>query len=125
MPFFTNQLKKLTTFKTKETILKLKMKILFVCSFNQQRSPTAEKIFKDKYEVKSAGVFSEKNPVTEEMLKWADKVIVMEEEHKIAINRNFPGYEEKISVLNIEDEYYYNDPELVEMLIKKMKQLGL
>ena len=101
---------------------KEKLKILFVCSFNQQRSPTAEKLFKNEYDTKSAGIYSEEKPVTRELLDWADQILVMEEEHKIDIIRNFPGYDYKITVLNIPDMYNYDNPELVRLLKKKVTE---
>jgi len=59
--------------------------ILFVCSANIDRSPTAEHIYANQtgLEVKSAGVgWYAQQPVTTELLQWADVVLCMEEEHK-------------------------------------------
>ena len=56
-------------------------KILFVCNANMYRSPTAEAMYKNdkRYSVKSAGVWEgSKNLLTEELLEWADIVLVME-----------------------------------------------
>ena len=60
-------------------------KILFVCSANIDRSPTAEHIYANQtdLEVKSAGVGCyAQQPVTTELLQWADVVLCMEDEHK-------------------------------------------
>jgi len=61
------------------------LKILFVCSMNQWRSPTAEKIYADKPLVitRSRGTSENaRNTVRTDDLKWADIVLVMEEKHK-------------------------------------------
>ena len=64
------------------------IKILFVCSANIDRSPTAEHIYANQtgLEVKSAGVsWYAQQPVTTELLQWADVILCMEEEHKIIL----------------------------------------
>jgi len=61
------------------------LKVLFVCAMNKKRSPTAEQIYKNdaRLEVRSAGVRSEaKRRISEQDLKWADVVFVMERTHK-------------------------------------------
>jgi len=97
------------------------LNILFVCSRNKWRSRTAEKIFKDHghYNVKSAGTESSAQVrVTEQLLKWADKIFVMEEKHKSRMLMDFEDIANKkeIIVLGIEDEYKFMDPELIEIL---------
>jgi len=95
--------------------------ILFVCSRNKWRSRTAEKIFKvhGHYNVRSAGTErSAQVRVTEQLLKWADKIFVMEQKHKSRILMDFKdiAIKKKIIVLGIEDEYKIMDPELIEIL---------
>ncbi|CAN5333980.1 hypothetical protein BH11PSE14_BH11PSE14_19620 [soil metagenome] len=56
-------------------------RVLFVCSRNRLRSPTAEQVFADwpGIEVASAGTASDADvPVTPELLQWAELVLVME-----------------------------------------------
>ncbi len=56
------------------------MNILFVCSRNKWRSPTAEAIFKDRQglNVKSAGTEpSARRRVTAKLIDWADTIFVM------------------------------------------------
>ncbi|MCH8003300.1 MAG: protein tyrosine phosphatase [Nanoarchaeota archaeon] len=100
------------------------MKLLFICTFNLQRSPTAAEIFKDKYETKSAGVGENaKQPLTAELLKWADVVFVMEEEHRKFISEKYPKeyLKKKIINLHIPDMYYFMDEELVKIFKEKVK----
>ena len=106
------------------------MKILFICNQNQNRSKTAENIFKGRFETKSAGLYSER-PVTEKELAWAEVIIVMEDSQRTEISRRFPGkyIQKRILSLNIPDIYSYNDPELVKLLKtrldKEFKEYGL
>lgn len=100
------------------------MNILFICNQNQNRSKTAEKLFKKKHNTKSAGLYNEK-PVTKTQIQWADKIIVMENSHRTEIAKRFPEqYMKKhILSLNIPDIYYYDQPELKEILNKAIHQI--
>jgi predicted protein tyrosine phosphatase len=104
------------------------MNILFVCTVNRMRSCTAETIYGNnpKYRVRSAGIASTASrQLTEELLRWADKVIVMENMHRDFIISNFPDIDLKgrLIVLGIPDFYYYMEPELVELLRNKIDPL--
>lgn len=104
------------------------MKILFVCRENLQRSPTAEKIFKNVYNTKSAGISPTARIVlTKADLDWADLVVVMEKYMQQEIARRFPEQHKKKKIIsfNIPDIYLYMDPELVKLLRKKVKGIGL
>ncbi len=95
--------------------------ILFICSRNQWRSPTAEKIFNDRQgiQVRSAGTANNARVrVSEKMLQWADLIFVMEKKHKERITEKFPSIclQKEMIVLDIADEYQYMDNELIEML---------
>ena len=52
------------------------------------------------------------------MIDWADVIFVMERKHQQRLKINFPvALNQKIViVLDIEDNYPYNDPELIEIL---------
>ena len=97
------------------------MNILFICSRNKWRSPTAEAIYKNRQEhkIKSAGTEpSAKIRVSPKDLIWADTIFVMEKKHRQRIIDKFP-YEikdKKIVILDIEDKYKYMDKELIEMI---------
>lgn len=100
------------------------MKVLFICNQNQNRSKTAEEIFKGRFKTKSAGLYNEK-PVNEKNISWADLVVVMEENQRTEIAKRFLKLymQKKILSLNIPDNYYYNQPELIELLNYKMSEL--
>lgn len=95
--------------------------ILFICSRNIWRSPTAESIYKNQQDinVRSAGTEpSAKTKVNQKMLDWADLIFVMEKRHKQRLIEKFPEETsvKKIIVLDIPDEYQYMDKELVESI---------
>jgi len=100
------------------------MKALFICNQNKNRSKTAEEIFKDKFETKSAGLFNDK-PVTKNHLELADTVFVMEDSQRSEIAARFPSeyMKKRILCLNIPDIYDYNQPQLIFALKKQMKKL--
>jgi len=100
------------------------MKILFICNQNQNRSKTAENLFKNKFETKSAGLYNNK-PVTKRQLSWADTIIVMEDAQRKEIAKRFPQeyMQKKILSLDIQDIYQFNQPELSSLLKSKMNEL--
>ncbi|WP_026968525.1 low molecular weight protein tyrosine phosphatase family protein [Algoriphagus terrigena] len=97
------------------------MNILFICSRNIWRSPTAEAIYKGKHglEVRSAGTEpSAKIKVNRKLLEWADLIFAMEKRHKQRLLEKFPEdmIGKTIVVLDIPDEYRFMDEELVESI---------
>ncbi len=98
--------------------------ILFVCSQNKLRSPTAEAIFSDKegFEVQSAGLNNDAEiPLSPELVEWADTIFVMEKaqrnklrkKHRKSLNK------QKVICLEIPDDYEYMDTELISILKNK------
>lgn len=98
-------------------------KILFICNQNKNRSKTAEHLFHDKFETKSAGLYTSK-PVTPQQLNWADVVMVMEESQRNELAKRFPKQyiQKRILSLDIPDKYSYDDPELTKILKSKVKE---
>jgi predicted protein tyrosine phosphatase len=98
-----------------------RLKVLFVCSRNQWRSPTAEAIYRDdaRVSVRSRGTSnSAVRTIRENDLIWADLVLVMEQKHRSRLLANFPDLTKflTIHVLDIPDDYGYMDTELVQLL---------
>lgn len=103
--------------------------ILFICSANKQRSKTGEDYFSKLYpnlNFDSAGTNIKvcqkegTNPLTEDMLIWADLIFVMEKKHLEAIKNHTSGkYGSKIIILSIQDIYQYFQKELIDKLIEK------
>jgi predicted protein tyrosine phosphatase len=50
------------------------------------------------------------------MIDRADVVFVMERRHKQLLNQRFNLNNKQVTVLDIEDNYQFNDPELIEIL---------
>jgi len=101
------------------------MKVLFVCTGNMDRSPTAESLLRGKegFEVKSAGTWIHaRKRVSRSLIEWADLIFVMEGHHKDVILSICPEAERKVIVLDIPDVYVRNDPELIEILKKILRE---
>lgn len=99
----------------------MKKRLLFLCSQNKLRSPTAETIFSDHpgIEVDSAGLNNDAEVrLSAEQVQWADLILVMEKVHRDRLNRKFGKFlaGKRIAVLNIPDDYDYMDPVLVALL---------
>ncbi len=96
-------------------------RLLFVCSQNRLRSPTAEAVCQgiEGVEAASAGTNNDaEQPLTGDLIEWADVVIAMEREHRNRINRRFRAQlkGKPLLVLGIPDDYDYMQPELVSLL---------
>ena len=101
------------------------MRVLFICSQNRLRSPTAEQVFASwrGIEVASAGLNENaESPVTPELLEWAELIFVMEKVHRKRLARKFRAYlnRKRVICLDIPDEYEFMDPTLVSLLRAKV-----
>jgi predicted protein tyrosine phosphatase len=101
------------------------MRVLFICSQNRLRSPTAEQVFAswNSIEVASAGLSSSAaNPVTSELVLWAQLIFVMEKAHRNKLNRKFRAHlkGKRVICLDIPDQYDFMDPALVALLNMKV-----
>jgi len=106
------------------------MNVLFVCTENLARSPTAEAIFRelvggdDRHTARSAGTAScAPRRVTTRELAWADVVAVMEPRHLTLIREHWPDYSGKAVVLGVPDDYNPSEPELRAALTPKIQLL--
>ena len=100
-------------------------RILFVCSRNRLRSPTAEQVFADwpGVETASAGTDNEaENPLTPELVQWAQLIFVMEPVHAQKLRQRFREAlkAQRVVCLNIADDYAFMQPELVALLKRKV-----
>lgn len=103
------------------------IKLLFICSKNQWRSPTAEKIFhlRDGYYASSAGTEAgARIKVTEGHIGWADIIFVMEKKHLRRLREKFGSMlnDKKIVNLDIPDDYQYMDDSLIEILMTRVSE---
>ena len=103
------------------------MRVLFICSQNRLRSPTAEHVFAswEGIEVASAGLNDgAQTPVTPELLAWAELIFVMEKVHRNKLAKKFRAYlaRKRVVCLDIPDEYEFMAPALVALLKAKVSK---
>lgn len=104
-----------------------RLNVLFVCSINQWRSPTAEALYRhdSRMNVRSAGTSAAAaHRISQKDLDWADVIIAMEDEHQARIRELFSKCVlPPIEVLGIEDHYPFQDPELIELLREGVEEV--
>lgn len=99
-------------------------RILFICSQNKWRSPTAEAVFAqvEGVEALSAGTNHDaETPLSADLVEWADMLVCMERAHQRKLQRDFAGAlkGKQVTVLGIKDDYRFMDAELVERIKAK------
>ncbi len=104
------------------------IRILFVCSKNQWRSPTAEQVFRPEpgLQVRSAGTArSARHTISVADIRWADIILVMEDKHRARLRAQFRDEVRYKAVhsLDIPDLYRYMDPDLIALLQDKVPPL--
>lgn len=95
-------------------------RVLCVCSAGLLRSPTAASVLHERagYNTRSAGSseYFALIPVSEVLIKWADEIVFVNPHNKQEVLANNPELaseiERKSVVLNIPDQYEYNDSTL-------------
>jgi predicted protein tyrosine phosphatase len=98
--------------------------VLFVCSANKLRSPTAEQVFSTwpGVETDSAGLNrGATTQLSSEQIEWADIIFVMEKTHRSKLAKNFRAHlnSKRVICLDIPDNYEFMDPVLVRILETK------
>ena len=101
--------------------------VLFVCSQNRLRSPTAEQVFASHPGIvcSSAGTNHDaENPLTPELVEWAEIIFVMEKAHRDKLTSKFRRYlaNKRVVCLDIPDDFEYMDPALVKLLRAKVQR---
>ncbi len=99
--------------------------VLFICSQNKLRSPTAEQVFADwpGIQTSSAGTNNDaENPLSSEQIEWADIIFVMERTHRSKVQSKYRANlnQKRLICLQIPDDYEFMDPDLVELLNEKV-----
>lgn len=95
--------------------------LLFICSQNRLRSPTAERVFSQwpGIEARSAGLNSDATlPLSPDLIEWAHVIVVMEQTHKKKLTKKFRAHltGKPVISLGIPDDYEFMQPELVDLL---------
>jgi predicted protein tyrosine phosphatase len=102
-------------------------RLLFVCSKNRLRSPTAEAICKGvpDLEAASAGLDHDATrPLSGDLIQWADMIFVMERTHRDKMRERFRDLLEgkRVVTLGIPDIYKFMDPALVGLLRSSLQR---
>ncbi|MDM0002936.1 low molecular weight protein tyrosine phosphatase family protein [Variovorax sp. J22P240] len=101
-------------------------RVLFICSRNRLRSPTAENLFAGPgIETDSAGLAPDAECVlSAEQLEWADLIFAMEKQHRVKLKHIFASslQGKRVVCLDVPDRYQFMQPELVELLRQKVGQ---
>jgi len=101
-------------------------KLLFVCTANAERSPTAEDLFRTsrRYEAASAGIHpAARTVVTQDLVDWADVIFVMseaEDAHATILERSFDLSGTRVVDLGIPDMYPRGSEKLWELLRSRL-----
>ena len=101
--------------------------VLFVCSQNRLRSPTAEQLFATHpgISVGSAGTNNDaENPLTSELVRWADVIFVMEKTHRSKLQKRFRAdlKDARIICLDIPDNFEFMGEDLIRLLRAKVSR---
>ncbi|MFZ0869914.1 MAG: phosphotyrosine protein phosphatase [Rhodanobacter sp.] len=99
-------------------------RVLFLCSRNRLRSPTAEQVFAawPHLETDSAGLAADADtPLSVEQLEWAELIMVMEPAHRrrLLVQHRDRLKGKRVVVLGIRDDDDFMQPELIELLLRK------
>ena len=100
-------------------------KLLFVCSENRLRSPTAEAVFSTYDGVEAIGCgtnLSAETPLSGDLVEWADVILVMEKSHRNKVSKKYRELlkGKRLVCLDIPDNYECMQPELIRLLEAKV-----
>ena len=101
------------------------MNLLFICSENRLRSPTAEAVFSEYEGVNAIGAGTNSDsetPVSGDLVEWADVILVMEKSHRNKVSKKYKALLQgkRLVCLDIPDNYDCMQPELVKLLKAKV-----
>ena len=104
------------------------VRVLFVCSRNRLRSPTAEAVVDGWPGVValSAGTAPDADVrVSQDLVEWADVVVAFEPRHRrrLAALVGRALRDTRVVVLGIPDDYSFMDPALVQILRRRLPDL--
>ena len=99
--------------------------VLFVCSRNKLRSPTAENVFYDhpNAAIASAGTNHDADtPLTADLVAWANIIFVMERSHRAKLSSRFRSElkDTQVVCLDIPDKFAFMDATLIRILKAKV-----
>ncbi len=101
------------------------MNLLFVCTKNRLRSPTAEAVFSEYEDVNAIGAGTNSDAetiVSGDLVEWSDVVLVMEKSHRNKVSKKYKDLlnSKRLVCLDIPDNYDCMQPELIKLLKAKV-----
>lgn len=103
-------------------------KLLFICSENRLRSPTAEIVFSEYEGIEAIGAGTNadaETTVSGDLIEWADIILVMEKTHRNKVSKKFKALlkNKRVITLDIPDNYDCMQPELIQLLKAKVSRV--
>jgi len=100
-------------------------RVLFICEGNRHRSPTAEKLYSSTPGIKtrSAGLSDlARVQVTDELLAWADLLVVMDQRLRKMLRRQFATalLNKEMVCLEVPDDFQFGQPDLIAILTERL-----
>jgi predicted protein tyrosine phosphatase len=101
-------------------------RLLFVCSRNRLRSPTAKSVFANWRDVEtdSAGLAADAETVlSADQVEWADVIFVMEKTHRAKLTQRFKAQlnGKKVVCLDVPNDHEFMQAELVSLRERKVR----
>lgn len=114
------------------TLPEVGTRLLFVCSVNRLRSPTAEFIARRHGLVADSAGTDESLAIValrDDHLRWATEIVCMEAHHADTVHRRLaalglPPGNPPVHTWHIPDEYDFQDPRLVAILRQRLADGG-
>ena len=102
-------------------------RVLCVSSDGLLRSPIIAKVLvMNGYNTRSCGYRDYALiQIDNVLIEWADAIIFVDKEHKVIVDQDQDISDKEIYILDIPDNYGYDDPELVKIIETKLHEKGL
>jgi predicted protein tyrosine phosphatase len=98
-------------------------KVLCICSAGLLRSPTAALVLSQdpfNYNTRACGINCEYAliEIDDVLIEWADEIVCMEKEHARILEKYMIQFKKNKPIINleIEDDFEYRDPKLMELI---------
>ena len=103
------------------------MNLLFICSENRLRSPTAENVFSAYPGIQAIGAGTgahAQTPVSRDLIEWANIILVMEKHHQDEVASTYKDVlkGKPLVCLDIPDHYEFMQPELINLLKERVPE---
>lgn len=102
-------------------------KVVVVCSAGLLRSPTAANVLHIKFGFNTRAVGVDKEfaliPLTQALIWWADEIVFVNRGSFLLLNQEeqdeLEGVGVKVTILDIEDDFDWNDPTLRNQIVEQ------